>query len=211
MVDACSADLGRLLARVADADEVALSRFYDCTSSLVFRLVHRILHNPAVADEVTLDVYMQVWRQAKQYDAKRAAPRTWLFMIARSRALDSLRSRRAVPSASFDCDTLVANSPGAEETLYAKEWRKTIRSAMDCLTPQQREAIEMAFYGGMTHSEIASKLGKPLGTVKSHIRSGMLRLREYLETSYRAYLCSFFENSPPPSGTEDRASVHNPT
>ncbi|MDP9339692.1 MAG: sigma-70 family RNA polymerase sigma factor [Acidobacteriota bacterium] len=186
MHDACSADLGEILARVAGADDGALSDFYDCTNTLVFGLVQRILYDPAVAEEVTLDVYMQVWRQAKQYDARRAAPRTWLLMIARSRAIDSLRSScREVRNQSFDCSTLIADSPSAEETLSARDWQVTLRSAMDCLTPNQHEAIEMAFYGGMTHSAIASKLRKPLGTVKSRIRLGMLRLRGYLETHRR--------------------------
>ncbi len=169
------------LARIALADDEALAEFYDSTSSLVFSLVQRILGNPSVAEEVTLDIYMQVWRQAKQYNPERAAPKTWLLVIARSRAIDALRtSRRQPANHSLDYTLLIDETPNAEEVLAEKMSQNILRSALEHLTASQREAIELAFYADMTHSAIATKLGKPLGSVKSHIRSGMRKLREHL-------------------------------
>lgn len=177
-----------LIARIASGDDRALAEFYDSTKGLVFGLVRRILDNPSVAEEITLDIYVQVWRQAKRYDANRAAPRTWLLMIARSRAIDSLRSdRREICHQHLDSrvPAMIDQSLRADELVSLKEWQTIMRTALDTLTQGQREAIELAFYCGMSHSAIASKLSKPLGTVKSHIRFGMLQLRRYLE-SYRS-------------------------
>jgi RNA polymerase sigma-70 factor, ECF subfamily len=156
--------LTETIARIALADDQALAEFYDRTSSLVFSLVQRILDNPSVAEEITLDIYMQVWRQAKQYNPERAAPRTWLLMIARSRAIDELRSshRQLKNQTPLDYTLLIDDSPNAEEIVAADTSRRILRSALESLTPSQREAIELAFYADMTHSEIASKLGKPL-------------------------------------------------
>lgn len=177
-----SADcLTATLARIALADDEALAEFYDRTSSLVFSLVQRILGNPSVAEEVTLDIYMQVWRQARQYNPRRAAPKTWLLVIARSRAIDALRtSRRQPANHSLDHILLIDEAPNPEEVLAERVSQNILRSALEHLTPGQREAIELAFYADMTHSAIATKLGKPLGSVKSHIRSGMRKLREHL-------------------------------
>jgi RNA polymerase sigma-70 factor (ECF subfamily) len=169
------------IARIALADDEALAEFYDSTSSLVFSLVQRILGNPSVAEEVTLDIYMQVWRQAKQYNPERAAPKTWLLVIARSRAIDALRTSRRQPgNQPLDYTQMIDKTPNAEEVLAEKASGKVLRSALEHLSASQREAIELAFYADMTHSAIASKLGKPLGSVKSHIRSGMRKLREHL-------------------------------
>ncbi len=171
------------LALIADADGQALEQFYDSTCAAVFGLVLRILGNASMAEEVTLDTYMQVWRQAKLYDSRRATPRTWLLMIARSRAIDALRSsRREAQGRSLDDTALMVDaSPNPEEILSANASREILRSALDSLTPSQREAIELAFYSGLTHSAIASKLGKPLGTIKSNIRLGMMRLRGHVD------------------------------
>ncbi|MDP9339957.1 MAG: sigma-70 family RNA polymerase sigma factor [Acidobacteriota bacterium] len=183
----CStAVLALTLARISGGDDDALAELYDCTSALVFGLVRQILDNPAVAEEVTMDIYLQVWRQAKSYDANRSAPRTWLLMIARSRAIDSLRAiRHEVPTPPLQFEALLDDSPSAEDQLVASSMHSVVRSALQVLKPGERQAIELAFYSGMTHSAIAAKLGKPLGTVKSHIRQGMLRLRGCLENDHR--------------------------
>jgi RNA polymerase sigma-70 factor (ECF subfamily) len=182
IVSHSAACLTATLARIALADDEALAEFYDNTNSLVFSLVRRILGNPSVAEEVTLDIYMQVWRQAKQYDPARAAPKTWLLVIARSRAIDALRtSRRQTGDQPLDYTLLIDEAPNAEDMLAEKVSQNILRSALEHLTPSQRAAIELAFYAGMTHSAIATKLRKPLGSVKSHIRrSGMRKLREHL-------------------------------
>ena len=176
-------NLSEMIARMADQDQSALEQFYDRTSPLVYGLVLRILNNPSVAEEVTLDLYSQVWRQAAQYSTLRGAPITWLLMMARSRAIDSLRSRRKEtleqpldPAVQF-----IDTAPNAEQTVAANGRQRIVRSALDALTPAYREAIELAFYSGLSHSAIAEKLGQPLGTVKSRIRTGMMQIRERLQ------------------------------
>lgn len=147
MPEANSNHLAEIIARVAEGHDAALAEFYDCTCTMVFGLVRRILNNFALAEEVTLDIYLQVWRQAKKYDAKRAAPRTWLLMIARSRAIDSLRaSRPGIMTRTFDCDLLIDKLPSVEETLCVESLQVMVRSSLDSLTANQREAIEMAFF-----------------------------------------------------------------
>ncbi len=175
-------DLAVIIRRVANMDQMALAEFYERTSPLVYGLVRRIMNNPSVAEEVTLDVYLQVWRQADRYSDSRGSPMTWLIMMARSRAIDSLRSRNKEtleqplnPAAQF-----VDRTPNAEENLAAQDRQHIVRSALNALTPVHREAIELAFYSGLTHTAIAEKLGQPLGTVKSWIRTGMIQMREHL-------------------------------
>lgn len=175
--------LSQLIARMAQQDQVALEEFYDRTSSRVYGLVLRILNNPSVAEEVTLDVYSQVWRQSAQYSELRGSPSTWLLMMARSRAIDSLRSRRkeTLEQPIVAAYEVVDSAPNAEESVVANGRRRIVLSALSTLTPAHREAIELAFYSGLSHSAIAEKLGQPLGTVKSRIRTGMMQIRERLQ------------------------------
>ncbi len=173
-----------LIGRAAQGDEMALRVLYDETSSLVYSLVMRILRDQFAAEEVTIDVYAQAYRQAPSYDPGRGAPSAWLLMMARSRALDRLRaeSRRrnreqpletaaAIPSTAVDPEAWSA----------AADQRRAVQAALAVLTPEQRQAIEMAYYSGLSHSEIAARLGQPLGTVKTRIRTGMILLREQLQ------------------------------
>lgn len=176
------ANLAEIILQVAQRDQRALAEFYDRTSRLVYGLVQRIVNNPSVAEEVTLEVFLQVWRQAEQYSASLSAPTTWLIMMARSRAIDSLRSRRKQNlEQPLHCAFQFADSsPNAEETLAARDVQCSVRSALNALTPERREAIELAFFSGLSHTAIAEKLGQPLGTVKSWIRMGMIHMREHL-------------------------------
>lgn len=176
-------NLADTVARIANMDQGALAEFYDQTSRVVYGIVQRILNNPALAEEITLDVYLQIWRQAGHYDPHRAAPKTWLLMIARSRALDALRSRNREKleeplDPAIDIDD---GSPSAEKMLSEQGRNHIVRCALDSLVPAQREVIELAFFLGLSHNEIAAKLAQPLGTVKGRIRLGMLRLKERLE------------------------------
>lgn len=176
--------LADLLAAIARSDQNALAEVYDSTSPVVFGFVRRILNNPSLAEEVTLEVYLRVWRNAASYDPTRGAPWTWLLMLARSCAIDSRRSsrREQYEQPLEDLGSFADDSPNAEETATDNGRHSDIRSALELLTPAQREAIELSFYFGLTHAEIAARLGQPLGTVKSHIRIGMLRLRDHLES-----------------------------
>ena len=172
-----------LIRSMAAGDQSALATLYDTTSRLVFGLVLRILADRATAEEVLLDVYSQVWRQAALYDTKRGAPLAWLLTIARSRAIDRLRSGRIDQQSKEPLDAvgeLTADTQSPEEATAISERRKLVRAALQALSPEQREVIELAYYSGLSHSEIAAQLGQPLGTVKTRTRLGMLKLREAL-------------------------------
>ncbi len=176
-------DLHQLMARISREDQDALEELYRQTSRLIHGFVVRILNNSSLAEEVTLDVYMHVWKRAVQYNPARGAPVTWLIMLARSRSIDSLRSHRneLLDRPLHTATHLIDASLGPEETLVTDARQKLIRSALDSLQLEQRQAIELAFYSGLSHISIAEKLGQPLGTVKSRIRLGMQHLRDLLQ------------------------------
>jgi RNA polymerase sigma-70 factor, ECF subfamily len=189
--DAREQDWAALIKRVAGGDEYALSSLYDRSSRLIFGLLLRILGDPALAEEVLLDVYMQVWRQAGKYDPSRGKTLAWLVIIARSRAIDRLRSTRQeeMRKESLDATDYGARLATAfQDPTTAPEMQRIVRTALDTLPPEQREVIEMAYYLGLSHSEIAASLGQPLGTVKTRTRLGMMKLREQLKDSYRGVL-----------------------
>ena len=172
-----------LIRRIAAGDADALQGLYDQTSRSVFGLVVRILEDPSAAEEVALEVFTQVWRQAERYDARRGTPSAWLLTIARSRAIDRLRSTR-MQRTRTDPISVVAERPSTEvapdESAADEERRRVVRAALDSLPPEQREVIELAYFGGLSHSEIAARLSQPLGTVKTRTRLGLIRLREAL-------------------------------
>lgn len=172
-----------LIGRMADGDQQALGNFYDATSRLAFGLILRILGDRAVAEEVLIDVYAQVWRQATAYSRERGTPLAWLTTIARSRALDRLRAgwqeqQRRQPLDKLQDAPSRDNSP--EEAVVLGEQQRLVRRALAALSPEQRQVIELAYYSGMSHSEIAAYLNQPLGTVKTRTRLGLLKLREML-------------------------------
>jgi RNA polymerase sigma-70 factor (ECF subfamily) len=176
-------DLISLVQRVATGDQAALAALYDSTNRLVYGLVLRVLGDPSSAEEVLLDVYTQVWRQAASYDTNRGAPLAWLTTIARSRAIDRLRSGWQDQQRKEPLDTLgdaPAGVASPEDMTVASERQRFVRAALNSLSPEQREVIELAYYSGLSHSEIAAKLNQPLGTVKTRTRLGMMKLREAL-------------------------------
>ena len=179
-------ELTALIRSVAVGDQSAMATLYDSTSRLVYGLTLRILGNAATAEDVLMDVYTQVWRQASQYDEKRGAPLAWLTTIARSRAIDRLRSSVQENSRREPLESVSLSAPNtsAEDFTIASEMQRLVRQALESLSPEQSEVIELAYYGGYSHSEIAAKLGQPLGTVKTRIRLGMMKLREMLKATY---------------------------
>jgi RNA polymerase sigma-70 factor (ECF subfamily) len=176
--------LTALLDRVSAGDEGALAQLYDATSRVVYGLVLRITGNTATAEELTLEVYAQVWRTAGTYSPERGTVSAWVVTLARSRAIDWLRSRQGRGSrVESPLDHAVGlRDPGCSpESVYmGTERTRVVSAAMAELAPEQRQAIELAYFLGMSQSEIASHCGLPLGTVKSRIRTGMLHLREAL-------------------------------
>jgi RNA polymerase sigma-70 factor (ECF subfamily) len=166
-----------LIRRIADHDQAAMTQFYDETSGIVYALACRMLGNVPDAEEVTVDVYSQIWRTADRYTAERGTVFAWVVNMARSRAVDRLRARRSsepLPEVVRD------ERAGPEKLSELSQQRERVRSALSALPAEQRTAIELAFFSGMSHSELAAHLGEPLGTIKTRVRSGMLKLRSAL-------------------------------
>ncbi len=167
-----------LLKRIGDGDAQALAELYDLHAGLVNGLVLRIVRERGDAEDVVQEVFVQAWRQAARFDASRGTPEAWLCTIARSRALDRLRRRAARR------EELADDSPGRPHAAVAApqaEVALAVRQALSGLSSDQRDALELAYYEGLSQSEIAARLGQPLGTVKTRIRTAMLRLRQALE------------------------------
>jgi len=172
-----------LIAAIAAGDRDAFSRFYDLTAPMAFGLIRRVLRDPEAAAEVLQEVFWQVWQDAPRYDPTRGTPEAWLVMRAKTRAIDRLRSiRRRDRTFVAPVDESVAQrSPDqAPNPAVAAEDRGLIQTALAQLPEPQRRVIELAFFEGLTHSEIATRLGEPLGTVKTRARLGLDRLRGVL-------------------------------
>jgi len=179
-----------VIRRVASADQGALGELYDATSPTVFGLVRRIVGDYSVAEEVTLDVYTQVWRLASAYLEDKGSPLTWLLMLARSRAIDHLRSRaRRVKAQELPIEVAFDHShpsPDPETAAISGSRRKIVRDILADLEPEQIAMLQLAFFEGLSHGEIAARTGIPLGTVKTRIRTAMMRMRELLEVRQEA-------------------------
>jgi RNA polymerase sigma-70 factor (ECF subfamily) len=172
-----------LLQRIAKGQTDALAELYDQTSQTLFALAVRILAVEADAEEVMHDVYCRVWRNAKTYDANRGSVYGWLILMTRSLAIDRLRarSRQGTADQLDDSPEPVARSHSPESQLATNQRSVRIRSALRDLPAEQWKLIELAFFDGLTHSELSSRFRLPLGTVKTRIRSGLLQLRRSLE------------------------------
>jgi len=174
-----------LVARVAQQDQQALSELYDRYRCLVFSLALRILKERSEAEEVMTDVFFQCWRGAVGFDRARGSVASWLITLCRSRAIDRLRARgrRDASLAALRSDPAhaVASSEEAPDEIAAVQQRRAlVRSALGALSEAQRATLELAYYGGLSHTEIAEQLGEPLGTVKTRIRQTLLALRQSL-------------------------------
>ncbi|MBA3804885.1 MAG: sigma-70 family RNA polymerase sigma factor [Acidobacteria bacterium] len=178
-----NAALASLIRSVAGGNQQDMTALYDSSSRLIFGLLMHILKDAGAAEEVLLDVYTQVWRQAAQYDKSRGTPLAWLITIARSRAIDRLRSGHQERIRSQPLETISQRAGGSnvEEDANLAEMQTMVRASLGEIPPEQREVIELAYYGGMSHTEIAAKVGLPLGTVKTRTRLGMMKLREMLK------------------------------
>lgn len=170
--------------RAAGGDDAALAELYDRHGRFVFSLALRIVRDAAEAEDVTQEVFVQLWRQAARFDPARGNVVAWLCTMTRTRALDLLRRRRARVDTTHPADEHTAEPvDSAPRPDMAAEWSEratAIRDALDSLPLLQRLAVELAFYEGLTHSEIASHLEVPLGTVKTRVRQGLLKIRDQL-------------------------------
>jgi len=170
-----------LLKAVARGDEQALAQLYDNYRVILFGLLVRILNSREEAEDVLQEVFLQVWRRARDFDETRGKPFTWLVTLARSRAIDRLRSlgaRDRVAQASVR-EAAEEVSDAARDT-FRSEQRALVTSALSQLPEEQKRPLVLAYFDGLTQSEIAAKLGAPLGTVKTRMRAGMIKLRELL-------------------------------
>ena len=172
-----------LLARIAVGDQSALAELYDVSSAKVFGLAMKILGDHAAAEETTLDVYTQVWRRISTYDVERGTPGSWLMTLAKNRAIDRFRSSYLERGRQVPLEE-AAESPGREETpeqySAGQERQRLVQEALATLSVEQRQAIALAYYWGLSQSEIADQLKLPLGTVKTRVRLGLIKLREVL-------------------------------
>ena len=176
-----------LLARVAKGDQQAFSQLYDHSSTLLFTLAVRILGNHEEAAELLQDVYLEVWRKVSRYDVGRGTPVAWLVTLTKSRAIDRLRARaargyQATNSLEAGTAAQVADlGPSPFETKADQDLRIAVGAAVAGLPQAQQQAIGLAYYEGLSHTEIAARLNQPLGTVKTRIKLGMSKLRDGLQ------------------------------
>ena len=171
-----------LLAAVASGDHAAFEALYDTTVNAIYGLVRRILRDPAQSEEVTQEVLLEVWRSAPSYDPSRGQAMTWVMTIAHRRAVDRVRSAQAATDRDLrDAQrSTVRPYDMVGETVLGRLERDEVRAALTSLTDAQRQAVELAYFGGYTHVEVSGLLGVPLGTVKTRIRDGLIRLRDAL-------------------------------
>lgn len=171
--------------RMADGEENALGDLYDRLGGLLFSLSRRVLGNDREAEEVVQDVFVSAWRNARSFDASRASVTTWLTTMVRNKSIDRLRtSRRRLPAAPAEPEYVAeARDESADPAQAAQQddRRERIAGWMRELPPNQRQAVELAFFEGLTHPEIAARLGETIGTVKSRIRLGLDRLRQKMK------------------------------
>ncbi len=186
-----------LLVRAADGDQQAIAALYDRYGDVLYAVAYRVARQRADAEDAVVEAFTQAWRDASRFEASRGSVAGWLAMIARSRALDIVRARvrrdRITTSASSrdpDGPLAMGSSPTDPADSYdSTERKRQVQAALETLSPPQRQAIELAFFEGLSQSEIAQRLQEPLGTIKTRVRLGMQKLRE----SLRPF---FFERGP---------------
>ena len=169
-----AADEMRLIARIRAGEQQAMSELYDRYAKVVYAVALRVLQDAAAAEDVLQDVFLQLWRNPDAFDASRGSLAAWLSVISRHRSIDRVRQRR--PGTDIEECVITSGPDLRDETERALVVEK-IRGALAEMNPDQRTALEMAFFQGLTHAEIAEKTGQPLGTIKTRIRSGLQQLR----------------------------------
>ncbi|HEY6251656.1 MAG TPA: sigma-70 family RNA polymerase sigma factor [Candidatus Angelobacter sp.] len=170
-----SNDEAALVDRIRSGDETAMADMYARYSGIVYGVALRVLGNTTAAEDVLQEIFLQLWRNPNAFDANRGKLPAWLAVIARNRAIDHLRKR---PPEDDIEDLPISTGVNLEGEAAQRQAVDKIRGVMAQLPPEQRRALEMAFFEGMTHTEIASKCGEPLGTIKTRIRTGLLVLRK---------------------------------
>ena len=174
--NAITSDLA-LVTAIRSGDQGAMAALYDRFSSIVYAVALRVLQETTAAEDVLQDIFMQLWRNPAAFDSSRGNMAAWLAVIARNRAIDALRRRR--PQDEIEDVVVAVETDLASETDRSRAMEK-VRGALQAMPSSQRSALEMAYFEGLTHTEIAEKTGEPLGTVKTRIRTGLISLRKVL-------------------------------
>jgi len=177
-----------LVARIEGRDADALAALYDRHAARLMGLAHRILGDTGEAEEVLQEVFLYVWRSASSFDASRGTVLAWLLVVTRSRAIDRVRSRRPMSRAVRQDLDEISNTPAAQDVeadSATRQWESLCRSAIADLPADQRRVLELAYFGGLTHQEIAEETSTPLGTVKTRARLGLMKLRERIRPYLR--------------------------
>jgi RNA polymerase sigma-70 factor (ECF subfamily) len=174
-----------LLARITKRERAAFEELYIRYSNILYATAMKFLKEDADAQDVVQDVFIQIWDKAKLYDPAKGKPLTWALTMTRNRSIDRIRAiqRRTRLRDDFEKETVADESAGIREALSgvdASERTQILRDAVARLSPEQRKVIDLAFFGGLTQSEIADRLGEPLGTVKARARRGLMKLKEHL-------------------------------
>ena len=175
-----------VLQRIAQKDQSALSALYDRYHKILFAFTFRILHFHEETEEVVADVFVQVWRTAQTYDPQKAKVDTWLFMLTRSRALDRLRYRTRRGKEQEIAKDMPTTTPSLEQELLVQDRINRIKQALAQLPAEQRQVLEMSYFDGLSHLEMALKINVPLGTIKTRIRLGIIKLKQILSPQDQA-------------------------
>lgn len=177
---AASPDLAGLLRLSARGDEAAFATLYDAMSARVYGLLLRVVRDPAQAEEVTQETFLEIWRTASRFDPSRGSAVAWMLTITHRKGVDRVRSAEAASrrDATYHRETEPVERDVTAEAATASLEAGRVRQALETLTPTQREAVELAYLGGYTHTEVATMLELPLGTAKTRIRDGLIRLRD---------------------------------
>lgn len=175
-----------LLRRTGEGDRGSFEQLYERFSGVLFATAYRVLNNQEAAEDVLQDVFVQIWEKAPLYDSNRGKPLTWAVTLTRNKAIDRLRSVQRRHRLQDDVEKEAAtfeqfDDRSSLDAVEGVEKAQLIRAAISKLSSEQRQAIELAFFGGLTQTEIAEKLGQPLGTIKARIRRGMMKLRDLIE------------------------------
>jgi RNA polymerase sigma-70 factor (ECF subfamily) len=175
-----SLHLADLLQRSARGDRAAFAELYDATAARVHGLALRVVRDPAQAEEVTQEAFLEIWRTASRYDASRGSAISWLLTITHRKAVDRVRSAEAASrrESTYHHQNQTVDTDTTAEAATASLEARRVRTALRALTDAQREAIELAYFGGYTHTEVATLLDLPVGTAKTRIRDGLIRLRD---------------------------------
>jgi RNA polymerase sigma-70 factor, ECF subfamily len=166
-----------LVSRITRRDRAAFDLFYDRYAQIIFGLCLRILRDRAEAEDALQDIFVQIWKEAERFDPTRASAKTWIFTIARSRSLDRYRSRKSVQQRIDAEATDFSAMAGAGDLQQSSLMQQYVGKALEQLSKDQRYVLELSYYEGLTQEEIAERLGEPLGTIKSRIRSSLIKLR----------------------------------